>query len=116
MDHDTTAKPATPDQPPELAKMLREGRTDEQIREALVACYSEGPTVVQLMREVKKFRAAKTTTTGLIFILIGAVILVTSFILSFMHVVTAQSLSFVLFGLTTVGILVVFFGLMKVFS
>ena len=104
------------EQQPDLAKMVREGSTDEQIRHAMVDRFGDGPAVAQLMQEVKKLRAAKSTATGLIFILVGVVILLSSFVLSFMHVYSNQSLTFVLYGLTTVGILVVFFGLMKVFS
>jgi cytochrome c-type biogenesis protein CcmH/NrfF len=104
------------EQQSDLGKMVREGRSDEQIHQAMVDRFGDGPAVAQLMQEVKKLRAAKNTATGLIFILAGVVILLSSFVLSFMHVYNNQSLTFVLYGLTTIGILVVFFGLMKVFS
>ena len=106
------AKPTKPD----LPKLLREGKSDDEIRTILIAQYDDSPVVVQLMQEVKKLRSAKATSAGLIFILAGAVVLLASFLMAYLRFSTSDSLSFALYGLTTAGILIVFVGLMKIFG
>lgn len=100
----------------ELLQLLREGKSDEQIRAALIARHGDTHVVPELMREVGKLRSSRNMSLGLAIVLSGALILLVSFIMAILRFHSNDSLSFVLYGLTSLGILVVFFGLMKIFG
>ena len=101
---------------PDMARLVRDGKTDAEIRSLLIMQYQDGPAVNQLMQEVKKLRIAQSTSVGLGFILAGALVLFVSCMLAIMRFHSGSSLSFVLYGLTSIGILIIFIGLMKIFG
>ncbi|MEZ5018439.1 MAG: hypothetical protein R2800_15370 [Flavipsychrobacter sp.] len=97
----------------QVVDLLNRGRKREQIVEELLAEGHEAYFIKNLVEETYQMRTAKLRSQGLILILIGAVICLLSCILT---ITTTSSLSLVLFGLTTVGILFVFGGLVKIFG
>jgi hypothetical protein len=101
---------------PDLAQLISHGKSDAEIRGMLAARNNDHASIDQLMLEVKKLRASRNTTFGLTLILIGALMLFMSCVLTIMHVYSSDSFSFVMYGLTTAGILIVFVGLMKIFG
>ena len=101
---------------PDMAQLVREGKKDAEIRSMLIMQYADGPAMEQLMQEVKKLRIARSTSIGLGFIMTGAFVLLISCMLAIMRYHSGSSLSFVLYGLTSTGILIVFIGLMKIFG
>ena len=108
--------PAPTSSYPDLVRLVKEGKTDTQIREALSAQYDEDYLVLKLMTEVKKLRQARNSATGLIFICVGAALLLLGFAFTLMKFYEGESINFFLYGMTIVGICVVFYGLVKIFG
>jgi hypothetical protein len=90
------------------------GLSLKDIEAELVQSGIEPRHVPELMAEIKKLRNAKRTSRGLILILIGAVICLVSCIITLFS--SYSDLSLVLYGLTSVGIIIVFAGLMQIFG
>jgi hypothetical protein len=99
----------------EIWHMLGEGHKREDIVTELVAKGHEEYYVKELLEETVKLRAVQSRSQALVLILIGAVICFTSFLLTITSTFTHSSFSIVLYGLTTVGIVFVFAGFMKIF-
>lgn len=97
----------------QVVDLLNRGRKREQIIEELQAQGHEAYFARNLVEETYKMRTAKLRSQGLTLVLIGAVVCLLSCILT---ITTTSSLSLVLFGLTSVGILFVFAGLIKIFG
>ena len=102
--------------PPSLVHLISRGLTDEEIKKSLFDTYRDDYHVMNLMQEVKRLRNSRKTSSGLIFILIGAAMLFMSCVLTLTGSYTAGNFGMVLFGLTTIGITIVFWGLVKIFS
>lgn len=101
---------------PELIDLVRAGKSDTEIEALLTEHYGDAYLVKPLMAEVRKLRGARATSTGLAVVLIGAACLLASATLSIMRYNNDDSLGFALFGLTTIGVIVVFAGLVKIFG
>jgi len=100
----------------ELTQLLREGKTDGEIHRILYDQFGTEHLVKPLMEELKKLRRARAITAGLVLLVAGGLILVTSCGLTIMKFYSGGSMSMVLYGLTSFGILVIFGGLIKIFS
>ncbi len=98
-----------------IITMLNNGLNRERIEEHLVENGHEIQFVKEVVRESVKLRYAKRRSHGLSLILCGAVICFASFLLTITSSFTHSSFGIVLYGLTTVGIIVVFAGFTKIF-
>ncbi len=92
------------------------GMSNKEIEEKLLFGGYDEKYVAGLLKELTKLRNAKKTTRGLVFILIGAALCLLSCILTLSQAFSGSDFSFVLFGLTTLGILLVFGGLVFIFG
>ena len=92
---------------------LAKGLNPKQIEEQLLQAGTEPRHVPEMMAEIKKLYNAKKTSRGLIIILIGAVLCFLSCTLTLLSI---GDTTFVLYGLTSAGIIVVFAGLMQIFG
>jgi cytochrome c-type biogenesis protein CcmH/NrfF len=99
-----------------LEQLIWDGKTDSEIRTILTQQYGEQYLVENLMPQVKQLRRNRTAAIGLITVLIGIGVLIMSFVLSVMHYQSGNSLGTILYGLTTTGLLVISWGLFKVFG
>ncbi len=100
----------------DLPEMLRKGLSDDKIRASLHDRYQDEFLVEKLMAEVKKLRNSAKTTSGLIFVFIGAVLLLLSCILTLTGSYSSGTFGPFLFGLTSIGLIIVFIGLVKIFN
>ncbi len=98
-----------------VLSLLDEGQGREQIETQLLEQGHDERFVKDLVAEVQKLRYSKRRAQGLALILTGAVICFLSFLLTITSSFTHGSFPWVLYGLTSIGIIVVFMGLMKVF-
>ncbi|MCD6064978.1 MAG: hypothetical protein K0R82_2889 [Flavipsychrobacter sp.] len=89
------------------------GLTLKQVEEELLQSGTEPRHVPELMAEIKKLYNARKTSRGLVLILIGAVLCLLSCVLTLM---SFGDISLVLYGMTTIGLIVVFAGLVQIFS
>jgi len=95
--------------------LLGQGQDREQITTDLLQKGHDERFVQELLHETIKLRNAKMRTQGLTLILIGAVVCLLSFVLSITSSATHLNFPLVLYGLTSVGIIIVFAGFMKIF-
>lgn len=87
--------------------------TEERIRTELSALGVEERYLPEMLKEIKRLRQSKNMTSGLIFILIGAFTCLMSCIVT---IVSESNMDLTLYGLTSVGIVIVFIGLYKIFG
>jgi hypothetical protein len=95
--------------------MLHNRQGLEQIEADLLLRGHEPNFAKELVQECVKLHYAKRRAQGLTFILCGAVVCFSSFLLTITSSMTHFSFPLVLYGLTTAGLLLVFTGFMKVF-
>lgn len=95
---------------------LDNGLNDQQIEAELLTSGTEARHIPGMLKEIKKLRNARKTSTGLIYIMIGAIICLLSCILTMTSSYSHGNFALVLYGFTTVGIIIVFLGLMKIFN
>ena len=98
-----------------VISMLAEGKDRAHIETQLLEKGHDEKFVKELVKEAQKLHYAIRRSQGLTLILVGAVICFVSFLLTITSSFTHSSFPWVLYGLTSVGILVVFAGFMKVF-
>ena len=98
-----------------IMRQLDNGEKREDIERNLVAMGHDGAFVKQLIAETATLRYAQRRSKGLILILSGALICLISFLLTITEAVSGNTYYTVLFGLTSLGVIVVFIGLMYVF-
>ena len=92
---------------------LAAGYTYKQIDDELSAMGIEEAHRPAMLKEINKLRNAQKTTKGLIYILIGAVLCLASCLLTIL--LPQSNTTLVLYGLTSIGIIIVFIGLMQIF-
>jgi type III secretory pathway component EscV len=94
---------------------LSEGHRREQIEADLIEKGHEERFIRDLIQETAKLRYAKLRSQGLALILSGAFICFLSFLLTITSSFTQSNFHMILYGLTSVGILVIFAGFVKIF-
>ncbi len=95
--------------------LLEDGHGKEEIEKLLLEKGNDPKFVKELISEVAKLRQSKRMSQGLGLILLGAVICLTSCVITLTQSLSHDTFMWVLYGLTSVGILVVFAGFMRVF-
>ena len=95
--------------------LLEEGQGREQITLHLLEKGHDERFVKELVAETQKLHYAKKRAGALGLILGGAFICFLSFLLTITSSFSHGSFPYVLYGLTSLGIVVVFAGLMKIF-
>ncbi len=98
----------------QILELLNRGKKREQIIAQLLEQGHEEYHLRTLLQEAIKMRQAKARSQALLLILVGAAICLLSCILTITS--TSTNMPMVLFGLTTLGIIIVFAGLVKIFG
>ena len=99
----------------DVLDLLEQGQNREQIEALLLGKGHDVKFVNELVRETIKFRQTKRMAQGLALIAGGAVICLVSCVLTITLNLSHESFAWVLYGLTSVGIAVIFAGFMRVF-
>ena len=95
--------------------LLEEGKGREEIETLLQQKGHDERFVKELVKEVIKLRQSKRISQGLGYILLGAVVCFGSFLITITGSFSQGAFPWVLYGLTSVGILIAFAGLMRIF-
>ena len=90
-----------------------ESRTD--IERLLLQEGHDERFIKELVKETANAYNAKRVSSGLIYVAIGAVICLASCIVTMTTTYSHASFGWMLYGLTTLGIIIAFAGLMKIF-
>ena len=106
----------TKETPSEYAsRMLQSGVPRQQVENELVSMGQSRQFATEIVTEVVKMRDAKKRSQGLMLILAGAFICFLSFLITVTGSVSGDAYNFVLFGVTSLGVIVIFAGFTMVF-
>lgn len=92
---------------------LANGLNNKQVEAELLNMGIDERNIPEMLREFKKMRNARNTTIGLYFILAGALLCLVSCVLTLAF---GSATALVLYGLTGVGVIIVFVGLARIFG
>lgn len=92
---------------------LDKGLNNKQIEAELLGMGIDERNIPEMLKEISKMRNARNTTKGLYFILAGALLCLFSCVFT---LVSLQSSAMILYGLTSLGIIIIFIGLGKIFG
>ncbi len=98
-----------------ILRMLENGETRDNIRKELLHQGHGHAFVMEILEETVKLHQSAKRVKGLSFILVGGIICFASFLLTITEVFSGDQYGFVLFGLTSVGVLIAFWGCTKIF-
>lgn len=98
-----------------VIKLFERGMDRQQIMTHLLENGHDQKFAEQLLAGAIQLRDAKRRHQGLIYVLFGAFVCLASCVLTFMSSSIQGHFPYVLYGLTSLGILIVFAGFMKVF-
>lgn len=93
---------------------LDNGWDDTRIVNELLNIGIDERNHADFLAEIKKMRHARNTTIGLYYVLAGAIFCLLSCVLTLS--LSTDNTNMVLFGLTSVGVIIVFIGLVKIFG
>lgn len=93
---------------------LDKGYNNQQITDELRNKGVEERHVPEMLKEIVRLRNSRKTASGMVLIMIGAVMCLASCVITLTS--SYGDMSFALYGLTTAGILVAFGGLIKIFG
>ena len=99
----------------QILELLSKGQKREQIVSELLAMGHDERFVKEIVTETIKIRNAKIQSQALTLILIGGVLCLLSCIVTMTSQFSNSNFPLVLYGLTTVGIVIVFLGFSKIF-
>jgi len=92
---------------------LQKGLDNTQIKAELINKGIDERDIPEMLKEISKMRHSRNVTSALYFILAGAFLCLISCIITLM---SAQTNAVVLYGLTSLGIVIIFVGLYKIFG
>ncbi len=95
------------------AEWLSRGLDNKQVEAELLKMGIDERNVPDMLREFKKMRNARNTTVGLYYILAGALLCLISCILTLAF---SSATAIILYGLTSIGVIIVFVGLARIFG
>lgn len=95
------------------SQWLQKGLNNKQVETELLLLGIEERNIPEMLREFTKMRNARNTTIGLYFIMAGALICLISCVLT---LAMGSASALVLYGLTGVGVIIVFIGLARIFG
>ena len=72
--------------------------------------------IAEIVKQVKDEHAKAKHTRGLTILLIGLIILLISFVLTCINFHANESITYVMFGISSVGLIVIFIGLYDLFG
>ncbi|MCD6010660.1 MAG: hypothetical protein K0Q79_522 [Flavipsychrobacter sp.] len=98
-----------------VLSLFAQGMSREQVIAHLLDNGHDEVFAKELVAGALKLRDAKKRHQGLVFILFGAFVCLLSFALTITSSFTQSSFPYVLFGLTSLGIIIVFAGFIKIF-
>lgn len=101
----------------ELARYLKSHGHDEQsIRTRLLEKGASSETCDLILNQFKKLSYAKRRGRGVTLVFIGGIILVVGFALTFLLFHTNSAISYVMYGLTTLGTITLLVGVVDIFG
>jgi len=86
----------------------------EKITDVLLTKYNDQAMVYAVVKKLKSDHYAKHRKEGLVILGIGLVLILAGFLITCFNFHTNRSFAFAMYGLTSLGLIVVFVGLYKI--
>lgn len=86
----------------------------EKITDVLLTKYNDEAMVYAVVKKLKSDHYAKHRKEGLVILGIGLVLILAGFLITCFNFHTNRSFTFAMYGLTSLGLIVVFVGLYKI--
>lgn len=100
----------------QLAKdNLANGKNFDEIFKILLIEYNDEAMVYAIIRKLKSEYYAEKSKEGRKFLFFGSILMFSGFLITCVNFHSNQSINFAMYGLTTVGLILVFVGLYKIF-
>ena len=112
-------KPMEPDMQKwigEAKRLTAMGIDKSDIEHKLNEMGADAAVIEAIMAQLKKIQYAKRSSRGVILFFIGAFILVFGFVITFFLFHSGDSMKWAMYGLTTLGTAVLFFGIIDIFG
>jgi hypothetical protein len=97
-------------------ELHEKGKSFEAIEKELRTLHPSEALTQVIIKKIKFEQHKKDLKEGRVYVLIGCISMVVGFILTCMKFYSNESVTLVMYGFTTLGILILFFGLYKIFS
>lgn len=98
-----------------LAKdMLEKGQDPPAIEKALSEKTDDIVLLTVVIKEARNAYYTELRTQGFRLIIIGCLTGITGFLITFLNFNTSRSIDFAMYGLTSLGLIIVFWGLFKI--
>ena len=94
--------------------MLEKGHDPAAIESALSQKTDDIVLITVVIKEARNAHYAELRTQGFRLILIGCLTGITGFLITFLNFNTSRSIDFAMYGLTSAGLIIVFWGLFKI--
>lgn len=98
----------------ELLELLGRGFTTKELQDYLAEKGLDAAVSERLISQAKNIRMAKSRRTGLLLLAVGSVFLVGGFIVTAVLFHSGTSVNYAMYSMTTLGILLLMMGLIKV--
>jgi len=100
----------------EIYQLYEGGHTTDEIRQRLISRGLEMALVDEMVYTIKEVRMKRRRSRGLIFTGIGAVVLVLAFAVTFLLHMYDMNTGISLYGMTTLGVTLLFIGMVFFFG
>ena len=84
------------------------------IQQHLLTLCNDEELVLAVMKKIKSAHYAESTKQGVKFIITGLVLLLAGFVIACVNYHSSQSINFAMYGLTSAGLIILFYGMFKV--
>ena len=90
------------------------GMDFEQIHKKLIQQHNDEAIIFAIIKKIKADHYAKSAKEGRKFLLIGLVLILAGFLITCINFHSNKSIAFAMYGLTSAGLIVVFYALYKI--
>jgi hypothetical protein len=95
-------------------QLIEEGNEFDSVRQHLEASGADALTVDTIIRQIKSLSYLKRRKRGVILGLIGSIMLIVGFILTVIFYHSGVSIHYVMYGMTSIGVILLIAGLVEV--
>ncbi|MBK7817944.1 MAG: hypothetical protein KBG47_01445 [Bacteroidia bacterium] len=97
-------------------ELLEKGKSIEFIEKELKTQQHSNDLFLLVIKKVKLELHKKDLKEGRVYILVGCVFMIVGFVLTCIKFYANESINLVMYGFTTFGIMILFYGLFKIFN
>lgn len=92
----------------------RQGMDFNAVQKHLLTLCNDEELVLDVVKKIKSEHYAQSTKEGRKFIIVGLVLLLAGFMIACVNYHSNQSINFAMYGLTSAGLIILFYGMFKV--